>query len=195
MKKLYVLSLLLFTGFAANATIHNVAVTNDVFTPASLPNVMVGDTIRWTLGQGMHTTTSTSVPAGAATWNYQFSGLGDDFDYKVTVAGNYTYQCSFHGGMTGSFSATGTAGINLLENTASQKAYPNPFKSKLSIPNKNADRIDILNALGEKVKSVAVSKNEKTTMLDLSELKNGVYFYVLKEDNTTLETRRIVKSE
>ncbi|MCE3295642.1 MAG: copper binding protein plastocyanin [Crocinitomicaceae bacterium] len=196
MKKLYTLTLLLFAAFSAKATIHNVGVINNSFTPGSITDVVVGDTIRWTLGQGTHNTTSTTIPNGAATWAYQFSGFGDSFDYKVTVAGTYTYRCTFHGGMNGSFTATnGTTSINELDNTASLKAYPNPFKTKLNVPNKTADNIEILNVLGEKVKSVSVNENEKHTVLDLSDLKKGVYFYVLKQEGEILETRRVVKSE
>jgi plastocyanin len=194
MKKIYTFIFLLFAAFSANATIHNVAVTNNAFTPSAL-DVTVGDTIRWTLVQGTHTTTSMIVPNGAATWNYQFTGPGDQFDYKVTVAGMYGYLCSFHGGMGGEFSATAsTAAVSQLDNTTSLKAFPNPFKTKVSIPNKTADNIEIISVLGEKVKSVAVNSNEKFTQVDLSDLKKGVYFYVLKEEGEILETRRIVKS-
>lgn len=194
MKKLYTFIFLLFAAFSAKATIHDVIVSNNSFTPSVL-SVMVGDTVRWSLAQGTHTTTSSIVPSGAATWNHTFSGPGDQFEYKVTVAGNYGYICSFHGGMAGGFTASSTASVSHLDDNVILKAFPNPFKSKLSIPNKTADNIEILNVLGESVKSVAVNSNEKFTVLDLSELKKGVYFYVLKQEGEILETRRVVKSE
>ncbi len=40
--------------------------------------------------------TSTLVPAGAATWDYTFSGPSDTFSYIITVPGVYEYICSFH---------------------------------------------------------------------------------------------------
>ena len=196
MKKLYALALLLFAGFSANATIHVVNVSNFSFSPNAISNVMVGDTIRWHLITGSHTTTSVSIPAGAAAWEHAMTST--DFDYKVTVAGNYGYKCTPHAGsgMVGGFTASnGTAALVELDNTASLKAYPNPFKTKLNVPNKTADNIEILNVLGEKVKSVSVDADEKYTTLDLSDLRKGVYFYVLKLEGEVLETRRVVKSE
>jgi len=96
MKKLSLLFLFvafLFTG--AKATVINVNVTDFAFSPVSF-SVQVGDTITWTLVSGSHTTTSTSVPAGAASWNYTFTGLGDTFSYIVQVEGVYEYWCAIH---------------------------------------------------------------------------------------------------
>lgn len=75
------------------------------------------------------------------------------------------------------------------------KAYPNPFKSKITINHTSADKIEICTLLGEKVKIIPVSLQDKSTTLDLSDLKKGVYFYVIKFDNNVIETRRIIKSE
>jgi hypothetical protein len=75
------------------------------------------------------------------------------------------------------------------------KAYPNPFKSKITIVHSGCDRIDIVNLLGETVKVIQIPSYEKVSTLDLSELKKGVYFYAIKDGGQVLETRRIVKSE
>ncbi|MGV3632690.1 MAG: T9SS type A sorting domain-containing protein [Bacteroidota bacterium] len=82
-----------------------------------------------------------------------------------------------------------------LENGDDPKAYPNPFKGKITINHGNCDKIEICTLLGEVVRTVNVAANDKSTQLDLSELKKGVYFYVIKENNAIVETRRIVKSE
>ena len=87
-------------------TIIDVQVTNFAFTPISF-DVAIGDTIRWTLVEGTHTTTSTSIPVGATPWDYTFSGVGDTFDYVVMVAGVYEYYCVFHpSNMIASFSTS-----------------------------------------------------------------------------------------
>jgi plastocyanin len=96
MKKLSLLFLFvafLFTG--AKAATINVSVTDFAFTPLSF-TVQVGDTVVWTLTSGSHTTTSTSVPAGAASWDYTFTGPGDTFSYIVQVEGVYEYWCAIH---------------------------------------------------------------------------------------------------
>ena len=82
-----------------------------------------------------------------------------------------------------------------LENGDEPKAYPNPFKGKITINHGNCDKIEICTLLGEVVRTVQVAANDKSTQLDLSELKKGVYFYVVKDNNSIVETRRIVKSE
>ena len=106
MKK-YLLSFLLsltIIGFAS-AEIINVDVANFAFTPADI-NCNVGDTIVWTLSGGTHTTTSTSVPTGASTWDYTFSGIGDTYSYVVEFPGSYTYECTIHPTMQGTITAT-----------------------------------------------------------------------------------------
>ena len=72
------------------------------------------------------------------------NGLGTTFDYKITVVGNYSYKCSFHNGMIGSFEAIdNTEGIiQEKEINTLLKASPNPFKGKISIPNKTANWIE-----------------------------------------------------
>jgi plastocyanin len=96
MKK-YVLSVLFFFGLIgfAKADIINVDVADFAFTPADVV-CSVGDTIIWTESSGNHTTSSTSVPAGAVTWDYTFTGIGDSYSYIIEVPGDYTYQCNFH---------------------------------------------------------------------------------------------------
>jgi plastocyanin len=93
----YILSIMLSFALVSlvSATTINVDVASYAFTPSSF-DVAVGDTIIWTLSSGNHTTTSTSVPAGAATWDYTFSGIGDSFTYIVAVEGVYEYHCAFH---------------------------------------------------------------------------------------------------
>ncbi|MBL1124525.1 MAG: hypothetical protein D8M26_16775, partial [Ignavibacteriae bacterium] len=85
----------------------NVNVMNNFFDPPHF-TVQVGDFVKWTLVEGMHTTTSTTIPGSAASWNYTFSGPGDVFIYQVTVAGDYSYECLFHSGMVGTFTAIET---------------------------------------------------------------------------------------
>jgi plastocyanin len=76
-------------------------VENFQFVPASV-DCEVGDTIRWVWVSGFHTTTSTSVPAGAATWDSPIDNANTTFTYVMTKAGNYAYWCTPHSpGMSG----------------------------------------------------------------------------------------------
>src|SRR5438552_7060576 len=95
MKKIYTLCATLLILKFSFATTHLVEVSNFQFSPATV-NAVVGDTIKWTWVSGFHTTTSTTVPAGAATWDANIQGAGQTFSYKLTVEGTYNYLCSVH---------------------------------------------------------------------------------------------------
>lgn len=96
-------------GLTANATTWTVTVQNFAFVN-SPSTVTVGDTIVWMWSSGSHTTTSTSVPTGAATWSSPIDASTPMFMYVVEVAGNYDYHCIPHAGtMFESFTAVPAA--------------------------------------------------------------------------------------
>ncbi len=84
-----------------------VSVANFQFTPTSLPNVSVGDTIRWEWVSGTHTTTSTTIPAGAWTWDAPIDASNMVYEYKAILVGTYNYTCMHHPTMLASFTVTG----------------------------------------------------------------------------------------
>ncbi len=93
------------------ATKHIISVQNFSFSPASIPDVAVGDTMRWVWVSGSHTTTSTIIPATAAVWDSPINSTTTSFEYKVAVAGTFNYKCTPHAamGMVGSFTASTAA--------------------------------------------------------------------------------------
>ena len=103
MKKILLLAALLIASVsAASAADHRVRVADFAFTPATV-NAVVGDTISWKWQDGMHTTTSVNIPAGAMPWNALIDVSHTQFRIRLTVPGTYSYQCTFHipQGMTG----------------------------------------------------------------------------------------------
>ncbi|HYV92924.1 MAG TPA: MopE-related protein, partial [Chitinophagales bacterium] len=90
----------------ASAT-RTVLVQNFAFIPSTM-NVNVGDVIHFVWVNGVHTTTSSSVPGGASTWDANINSSSTTFDYTVTTAGAYNYYCVIHG--AGQMSGTFTAG-------------------------------------------------------------------------------------
>ena len=104
-----------FLPFPLRATKHTVLMGNYYFNPASL-NVIVGDTMRWQWVNGSHTTTSSSIPPGAATWDKLINSGNQVYEYRVTVAGTYNYVCTPHVamGMIASFVATDPANLGVL---------------------------------------------------------------------------------
>ncbi|MBC8315635.1 MAG: T9SS type A sorting domain-containing protein [Bacteroidales bacterium] len=90
----------------ASATVHTILVGNFYFNPSVITDVQVGDTIKWQWVEGSHTTTSTTIPAGAASWDSPITSGNQVFEYKVTVSGSYDYKCTPHSSIqTGSFTA------------------------------------------------------------------------------------------
>ena len=123
MKNFFFLLLFLSCGFCANARTFFVSVLNFQFSPASIPNVMVGDTVQFNFAAvNNHNAVSTplgSVPAGAAAINSGTPGSATTaYLYLVTVAGSYRYYCEIHSldgvtGMVGTFTASGVVPVNL----------------------------------------------------------------------------------
>jgi plastocyanin len=88
-----------------NATVHTVSVASFSFTPANV-TVNAGDTVRWVLASGIHT--STSSTGSTKTWDSGILG-GGGFQLQFVAAdgpGPFPYECSVH-----PFSMTGTVSV------------------------------------------------------------------------------------
>jgi plastocyanin len=117
MKKILLLAALLISSVSATwAADHRVRVSNFVFTPANI-TANVGDTVTWMWQTGMHTTTSTTIPAGARSWNAPIDSVNTRFRVKLRVAGTYNYQCNFH-------FAQGMVGTITVSAASPRKAQP-----------------------------------------------------------------------
>ena len=80
------------------------------FQPSSV-TVAKGGTVTWTNNDPvLHTVTSTSVPAGATTFDsgaMNSTGTTATFKVTFTVDGTYNYTCSYHPWMHGTVIVTG----------------------------------------------------------------------------------------
>lgn len=97
---------------SASATSHSVKFGGTAgykYVPATL-SVSVGDTVIWEGDFTLHPLSSTTLPAGSATWHVS---SGTRFSYVIPAQGKYNYRCDLHSGMTGSFQ-TETTGANSL---------------------------------------------------------------------------------
>lgn len=184
---LLVFAMLFLLCINANATVWNVQVKEFEFVN-SPSSVNVGDTIRWTWMNGSHTTTSTSVPPGAASWNSPINASNTEFEYIVTVPGNYSYVCTPHAGMMNeTFTATGTT-----DNTA-PNAAENQFAVKLgnndlvnvtySVLNTAPVTIGLYDLTGKLLKSSAKQIQSQGTYsynVPIEDVKSGMYFVVVQ---------------
>lgn len=86
---------------------------------------------------------------------------------------------------------------NLMKAVKVSNAYPNPatsmvyFDYKLPSNSTNA-KISISNLLGTIVSTVDLIKNEGKASINVSNLRDGVYFYSLLVNNTATVTRKFV---
>ena len=202
MKKIYlsILFLSLFLIRSTNATIHTIAVNDFFFAPASL-TVEVFDTVRFVWASGFHTTTSVSVPGGAATWDETISSTSANFDYIVMELGTYNYKCTFHesSGMVASFTAIGTAGItapkaltNFTVRMLSSSVYS--FTCNLS---KGSDlTISLYDLTGKKVRKIESGYHpagEFKKLAVIEDIQKGIYIVEILSDNNRLTKRMIIE--
>ncbi|MEO8765395.1 MAG: plastocyanin/azurin family copper-binding protein [Ginsengibacter sp.] len=142
MKKLFSV-LLSFICFQSYAAIQNVNVENFQFTPSNFTAV-IGDVVHFIWVNGPHTTSSITVPVGAAAWDATVDSENATFDYTITTAGTYTYFCKVHGAalMSATFTVTGVAPVTLSSfNIIAQNNKP--FISWSTQAELNADHFSI----------------------------------------------------
>ncbi len=111
------LLLLALTGgmLQARATILTIQVggASNSFTPSSA-TIVLGDTVRWQWAANTHTTTSLSIPAGAAAWNQPMTAANTTYTYRPTQLGVYNYQCNPHApGMAGTFTVSAPTPVKM----------------------------------------------------------------------------------
>jgi plastocyanin len=171
-------------GLSAQATVHNIAVTDFDFTPAGGINAQVGDTIIWSWGSGSHTTTSASIPSGAATWDEPITSTSTTFAYVPTVAGTYGYVCTPHAsmGMIGSFTVTGSSTSVSNTPAVAYTMSPNPASSELSIKSqKDVQSVSLFDMAGRFVRVMnPVSQTSSEKVYNVQDLTPGMYLLQVK---------------
>ena len=191
MKTVYTLVILVvltaslpLSGFA---TRYDVEVMEFEF--ANSPAVVnVGDTIRWIWVNGSHTTTSTSVPAGAAEWDHLINASSTEFEYVVTAAGVYSYVCTPHSSMMAAmFTGVGTmdaATPTALENIFAVKIERNDFVTVTYAVAQSAPVSIGLYDLTGKLLKTTPSQTQVRGVYDynmpIHDVKTGMYFVVVQ---------------
>ena len=78
-------------------------------------------------------------------------------------------------------------------NNPELEIYPNPAFSLLNIQNNSAQlfQFTLYNSLGEKI--ITKSLTNKTSIIDLSDYSDGIYFYKLISDKQLIKSGKIIK--
>ena len=172
-----------------------------VFLPVELPNVKLGDTIQWNWVNGSHTTTSVTIPSGAASWDSPISSAVTSFQYVPAVTGAYLYKCTPHVamGMVGSFIVLPNLGISDSQGPPDISISPNPFSDKVLVtyrsPGSLLSGIKVFDLTGRVVRDIEAENTGSTFTgtLDLQDLQNGIYFVRFIDKNDKNYVRRIIK--
>lgn len=180
--------------------------SNFQYSPSSLTNIAIGDTVEWQGDGGStfneHPLSSTDIPSGASSFHKQDGS--STFEYVPSVAGTYNYKCDFHAsfGMVGSFvvggtdrvAPTKTVGVSLEQNT------PNPFHHSTSITFELEKSAQVtLGVYDESGKEVAraidnrMLTGKQHVQLGRQDLQSGVYFYRLTVDGVSSTKQMIVE--
>ena len=209
MKKNYSIILLIavatILSFKTYATkIIVTATSNNQFSPPTV-NATVGDTIRWVLGGGSHTTTcngssGTSHPAGAADWNSPLNSGTTSFEYVIAIAGTYQYVCLPHApSMAGTINAIPNAIQDLNGLVNYLEVNPPTFKSnaiiKFSLASNAHIKLSVYDFAGRKIETLLdaqFTKGEHTAVWDANRIPQGIYFCRLENEEYAL-TRKFVR--
>lgn len=181
---------LLAFNLCTNATEWTVQVSNFKFNPATL-NVVVGDVVKWVWVSGTHTTTSSTIPAGAASWDSPITGTSTTFSYTVTVAGTYNYVCTPHEafGMVASFTASPNLPVVLKGFSVSSTKANTALLQWSTVTEENADYFAVLRSTDgvnyEQITTIRAAGNS-TQVNNYSYTDNTItnqnkyYYYSLK---------------
>jgi plastocyanin len=163
MKNFILCVFMLCLATTSKATIHIVTCQNgaDHFLPLQI-KAAVGDTIRWKWISGVHIVgpvLRTDIPTGAPTFNGVIDASHLSFDYVLTVAGNYKYDChpaSPHGEVATLVVTGRTASHELDSEKFPFTAFPNPSNGHFRISIEgiqitNKAKLEIFNLYGQSI--------------------------------------------
>ncbi|HLT34331.1 MAG TPA: T9SS type A sorting domain-containing protein [Aquaticitalea sp.] len=187
-KRLSLLSVCFLLTGLSYATTLIITAGGSGFSP-NTANINLGDTVLFQWSDGVHTTTSTTIPGGAAAWDEALDGSNTSFMYVPTVAGVYDYKCIPHEsmGMIGTFTVNPSTGIEVAQQSLSVDLYPIPAHDdlNLSFAKPMSGSFYIADIIGRKI-TTQDFKETNQVKIDLSQLPNGVYFINIQSEEKYL---------
>jgi plastocyanin len=180
-----ILSILVLFITDSYATRYSIDVKNFEFSPSNLTSVRIGDTIHFEWKNGNHTTTSTTIPTGAATWDHLMDASHLTFDYIPTTLGVYHYKCTPHEsmGMVGQFTVLNFTGIDENIQIPKITMYPNPIRDRVYLNCKVQEgtfiqHLTIYDVSGKIIRELLFTDNSSfPDYLDLSDIHEGLIIF------------------
>jgi hypothetical protein len=88
----------------------------------------------------------------------------------------------------------GPANVELINANSNFNFYPNPTTDLLNIETQNKiSNIQICNILGKQIMNFPVNSNSNSNSINIEKLQKGIYFVNLVDNNSKVETFKIVK--
>ncbi len=199
MKKLYFLTVAIFafTVSGYGQTSYEVSVANFDFTPADL-QIFVGDTVRWTNVQGLHSVDGTllSYPNNPESFGNGVSIAPWNYEFVFTIPGNYGYRCAQHPNMmVGSISVSdSTSSITEAISDFQFAFFPNPVVNQLSWK-WNDNRVPancimtLFNIEGKEILKFSLNSHSS---YDVSALSKGMYTFTIVADNKQIQSGKLL---
>lgn len=204
--------LLLICSVPAHATVHNITVGNNFFSPLGT-TVEFGDSVRWTWNGGINHTIAADL-SSPKQWNSGTNSFtGFEFILQFTISdgpGPFPYSCLVHPSqMVDTIFVTVATDVNdelpqeLPNSYSISQNYPNPFNLSTTIrytlPARSQVTISIYNVMGQKVSTIideTKSAGSHTVYWEGTDfagrvVSSGVYFYRLQAGDF-IESKRMM---
>jgi plastocyanin len=200
MRKVYpylFFAMILISSFQAKATVHTVSVFASFFSPI-LVSAVVGDTVKWIWTGGVHTTSSTQVPANAPPWDSPITSTVTEYSYPLSQPGSYFYKCTPHG-FLGQIIVAPATGINspkILDELSIYPVRPSIFNISYTLKNSTEIKISVFDITGRSVKVFAteyIRSGEYKGTLNFEDLQGGIYVVQFSAGNQRFAKRIIIE--
>lgn len=154
-------------------------------------DVYVGDSIKWVLLAGVHTTTSLSIPDSAKPWDVLLNSGTPTYTYAILKQGVYVYNSTPHITM-GMVAGTVNASINP---TVSFTHFPSPFSEGFTVTYnfEKSDIVEVYTLLGTLVTFIPIESAVKSVYVKV-DVASGIYIYAIRRKENVIETQKIIKS-
>ncbi len=134
----------------------------------------------------------TDISAGLP-YKYGFADWGDydnDNDLDILLVGVYNENVDETGTVAKVYENSPTGDVPNLNNQLDVVIYPNPANSIINIEGSNIEKIEIANIQGQVIRNISLLN--KNSIIDISELANGVYTLKIQTKNA-LVMKKILK--
>lgn len=204
---LFILFVFIFTGIVnldVSAKKYIIKNSGNSFSPNSLTEIEIGDTIRWEWVSGTHTTTSLTIPDGAQSWDSPLTSSSTSYEYVIKEAGSFNYKCTPHEsvGMIGSITVNSAASVYDIRSKISDiTLYPNPVKNQLHLSfdagGSNNGFLRIRDMLGKVINETSIDISPGGNQIDVQVdyLRNGIYFLEMNIREEKKIVKRFIKKD